>query len=314
MKTFIKKTIFFLSIAVLLVLAISIGAYYIVKSQSSFKIDKNITKLVVGHSHSEHSVNDSILKNSLNLSASGESYFYNYQKLRKVVSANKHINTVFIEFTNNHVDSVMDEWIWGYDQMSFRLQYYGPFMDPEDFKILLKHNPTDLLSSYSVATRKYLYRIIGGDYYLIDEIGGYAYSKRSKVDEIIANNKFNVSISENHSLSEINLNYLRKMIEYCRERNIKVFLIRSPFHPLYDALSNEAVYQNVLKTQFSDVDLLDFSTMDFPNNNYLDLQHLNYKGAKKFTTLFNDLIENNILNSDHKQSLIDDRIKESNKK
>lgn len=312
MKDFIKKTIFFLFAAILLVIAVSMGAYYRVKSQASFEINENITKLVIGHSHSECSVNDSILNNSINLSASGESYFYNYQKLRKILDENKHINTVFIEFTNNHVDSVMDDWIWGYEQMSFRLQYYSPFMDSEDFELLLEHNPTDLLASYSVATRKFLYRIIRGDYYLIDEIGGYADARLSKVDEIIANNKFNVSISTNHSLSRTNISYLRKMIEFCRENNVKVFLIRSPMHPLYDGLSNEAVYQNVLKRQFSDVDMLDFTAMYFPNNNYLDLQHLNYKGAEKFTTLFNTLLENNLLNLTNKQSLIDESIKEFN--
>ena len=81
MKGFIKKIIVFLSLAILAIIAIVTGSNFIVKSQSSFKIDEGITTLVIGHSHSECSVNDSILKNSINLSSSGESYFYNYQKL-----------------------------------------------------------------------------------------------------------------------------------------------------------------------------------------------------------------------------------------
>lgn len=312
MKDFIKKTIGFISLSMLTIIVILIVSYYIVRSQANFEIDKNLTTLVIGHSHSEHSVNDSILKNSINLSASGESYFYNYQKLKMVIENNKQINTVFIEFTNNQVDSVMDDWIWGFEQMSYRLQFYGPFMDSRDFQILLKHNPTDFLSSYSVATRKYLYRIIRGDYDYIDEIGGYVGSKFSKLDEIIANNKFNLGVSANHSLSEININYLRKMINFCKENNVQIFFIRSPMHPLYKGLSNESVYKNVLKTQFNDVQLLDFNALRLPNNNYRDLQHLNYIGANKFTTLFNNLIENNLLNSANKQSLIDESIEEFN--
>jgi hypothetical protein len=314
MKGFIKKIIIFLSLALLAIIALVVGPNYIVKSQSSFKINNNITKVVLGHSHSESSVNDSILNNSINLSSSGESYFFNYQKLKKVVNQNKHINTIFIEFTNNNVDSVMDDWIWGYEKMSFYLQFYSPFMEFADFNLLLEHNSTDLLSSYSIATRKHLYRILSGDYDLIDEIGGYNATNRSKVAEMIANNKFNSSISESHSISETNLNYLRKMIKYCRENNIEVFLIRSPQHSLYADLINEGVYQDVLKTQFKDIELLDFDAMTFPNSHYLDLHHLNYTGAKEFTTLFNNLIENNLLNSLNKQSIIDKTIKDFNKK
>ncbi|WP_179006876.1 hypothetical protein [Winogradskyella forsetii] len=314
MKGFIKKIIVFLVLAILVVIGIVIGSNYIAKTQSRFKISEDISTLVLGHSHSQCSVNDSILKNSINLSASGESYFYNYQKLKKVVGANSHIKTVFIEFANNHVDSVMDDWTWGFEKMSFYLPFYSPYMDSEDFNVLLEHNSTDLFASYSIATRKHLYRILNGNYDLIDDIGSFAASKQSKVEELIAKNNFNPTLSKSHTLSETNLNYLRKMIEFCRENNLRVFLIRSPQHPLYADLSNEALYQNVKNTRFEDVDLLDFDAMQFPNKYYLDLHHLNYKGANQFTTLFNDLLKSNLLNTDDKQAIIDARIEDFNTK
>lgn len=312
MKGFIKKIIVFLSSAILVIIGIVIGSHYIVKSQSKFEIEKDVTNLVIGHSHSVCSINDSILKNTINLSASGESYFYNYQKLKLAQIANEQINTLFIEFANNHIDSVMDDWIWGYQKMSYYLPYYSPFMESEDFNLLFDHNSTDLLASYSIATRKHLYRIFKGDYNLIDDIGGFEPAQLSKVDELIAKNDFNPTLSYNQSLSETNLSYLRKMIDFCKTNNIKVFLIRSPQHPLYADLSNESIYQNVLKTQFSDVELLDFDAMNFPNSHYLDLHHLNYKGADQFSTLFNNLLENDLLNSANKQTLIDEKIRAFN--
>lgn len=314
MKDFIKKVIVFLFLSILVIIAIVLSSNYIIKSRSSFKIDEKITTLVIGHSHSECSVNDSILKNSLNLSSSGESYFYNYQKLKRLVSDNNHINTVFVEFTNNQVDSMMNDWIWNFEKMSHYLHLYSPFMDSEDLKLLLNHNPTDLLASYSIATRKHIYRIFNGDYNFIDEIGGFNGEKLSKVNKLIANNNFKSSISKNHSLSKSNLSYLRKMIDLCKERNIKIFLIRSPQHPLYADLSNEIIYQNVLKTQFEDVELFDFNAMNLPNSHYLDLDHLNYKGAEEFTKIFSDLIENDLLKSVNKKSVIDKTIKNFNQK
>lgn len=314
MKGFIKKVIVFLFLAVLVTIGLMIGPNYIVKSKACFEINPDITNLVLGHSQSQCAVNDSILSNSINLSNFGESYFYSYQKLKLVVGDNAQIKTVFIEFSNNHVDSIMDDWTWGYEKMSFYLSYYSPFLESEDFNVLLENNSKDILSSFSLATRRHVFRVLGNDYQLVDEIGGYSYEKLSNVDELIANSDFNSSISASQSVSETNLRYLRKMIRFCRDKDIQVFLIRSPMHTLYADLSNEAIYQNVLKTRFEDIELLDFDTMTFPNSHYRDLHHLNYKGAKQFTTLFNELIENNLLNAPNLQSLIDEKIKDFNKK
>ncbi|BAO77473.1 hypothetical protein [Winogradskyella sp. PG-2] len=312
MKGFIKKIIAFLALAIIALVAIVLSSNYIVKSKSTFNIDKDITNLFIGHSHSVCSVNDSIFKNSINLSASGEAYFYNYQKLKLVLDANKQIETLFIEFANNQVDSVMDDWTWGYEKMSYYLPFYSPFMESDDFNLLLDHNSTDLFASYSIATRKHLYRILSGDYDLVNDVGSFEPSMLSKVDELIAKKDFNPTLSKNLSLSKTNLSYLRKMIDLCKANNIKVFLIRSPQHPLYADLKNESVYKDVLKTQFNDVELFDFDAMEFPNSHYLDLHHLNYNGANEFSTLFNNLLENNLLNSPRKQRIIDSSIKAFN--
>ena len=314
MKGFISKIIIFLALALFAIVIIVIVPDYIVKSKARFKIDSDITTLVLGHSHSAYSINDSILDKSINLSGSGESYFYNYQKLKEVIGSNEQIQIVFIEFANNNVDSIMDDWTWGFEKMSHRFHLHAPFMDSEDLTLLLNHNPTDLLTSYSIATRKHLYRMFNDNYGLIDEIGGYKNEKLSKTDELIAKNDFNSSISKSHSISETNLIYLRKMIEFCRDNKIKPFLIRSPQHPLYADLSNEAVYQNVLKTQFNDIELLDFDAMRFPNSYYLDLHHLNYLGANQFSAFFNTLIENDLLKASNLQPSIDNAIIEFNKK
>ncbi|TPV33363.1 hypothetical protein FJ651_09735 [Paucihalobacter ruber] len=312
MKSFIKKISLFLLLSIVVLATIVLGSKYIVKSKSSFKINEDITKLIIGHSHSECSVDDSLLDNSINLSASGESYFYNYQKLKKVLEENKQINSVFIEFSNSQIDSVMDDWIWGFEKMSYYLQYYSPFLSSEDFNLLFENNSTDLISSYSIATRKHLYRIINGDYYLTDEIGSYADSRLSKINELMAKNRFNSTISKSQSLSTTNLTYLRKMIDLCRENKVEVFLLRSPQHPLYADLINEPVFQNVLKSQFSDVDLLDFNDMSFPNSYYLDFHHVNYKGAQQFTRLLNELINTDLLSFSNKQELIDKSLEHFN--
>ncbi|MUU77210.1 hypothetical protein [Winogradskyella endarachnes] len=310
MKTFIQKTIIFLLVSTFSVLALVIFTNYIVKQNANFKFNEKNTKLILGHSHSAYALNDSLLKNTINLSASGESYFYNYQKLRKLVDNNKQINTLFLEFANNQIDSTMDSWIWGFDKMSAKIKYYSPFLDQEDFNLLLDNNSSDLFASYSIATRKQLYRVLGQNFDFIRDIGGYSYSDITKVEDMIRNDDFNYSISKTLALSEKNISYLRKIVDFSTKNNIKIYLIRSPQHPQYADLVNESIYKNVLNTKFKDVEFLDFDAMYFPNNNYLDLHHLNATGAKKFSIFFNDLIENKgLLNTLNKQELIDKEIK-----
>ncbi|WP_439151223.1 hypothetical protein [Winogradskyella sp.] len=312
MKEFIKKIISFHVIAIIAIVTIVLLVNFVVKSKASFKISDTKTTLILGHSHSACSLNDSIVTNSINLSGSGESYFYNYQKAQKLLSDNNHIKTVFIEFTNNQVDSVMDDWIWSYEKMSYFLPFYSPFMERDEFELLFKNNSTDLLSSYSVATRKNLFRIIKNDYSYIDELGGYDATKLSKIDEMIENNRVEPIISSSHALSEKNILYLRKMVDLFKINNIEVFLIRSPQHPIYPDTSNEKVFKDVLNNRFNDVPFLDFDAMNFPNSHYLDPQHLNYEGAKDFSILFNDLIQQGLLKSNNKQQLIDRSVSKFN--
>lgn len=314
MKGFIKKIIGFHVAAIAAIIIIVLLVNYVVKANANFEFEKSKTRLVLGHSHSACSINDSIVSNTINLSGSGESYFYNYQKAEKLLADNKQIKTVFIEFTNNQVDSVMDDWIWSYEKMSYFLPFYSPFMEREEFELLFKNNSTDLVSSYSVATRKNLFRIVKTDYNYIDELGGYDPTKLSKIDEMITNNRIEPIISSSHTLSDTNLLYLRKIIDLFKENNIAVYLIRSPQHPIYPDTINEAVFKNVLKTKFSDVEFLDFDAMDFPNSHYLDPQHLNYYGAKEFSILFNNLLNDGLLTSNNRQIAIDAAINDFNLK
>lgn len=312
MKTILKKVGVFLGLSITLVVFLILLSNYTVRKHSNFKISKDISYAFFGHSHSECAYNDALITNSKNLSSSGESYFYTFQKVKKTLSDNPQIKTIFVEFTNNHVDSIMDSWIWGYEKMSFYLPKWGPFLDSEDYNVLLSNNSKDLLSCFSISTRKNLYRVASRDFYLGDEIGNYLDKRGSKVNSMIAENKFNRTVSKKLSISKTNLNYLRKIIEACKSKNINIFLIRSPQHDKYGDLINEYVYKRVYENRFSDVRLLDFNKLYFPNEQYIDLHHLNYEGATKYSLFFNQILENKILEKKNSVNLIDSLIRKFN--
>ncbi len=58
-------------------------------------------------------------------------------------------------------------------------------------------------------------------------------------------------------------------------------------------------------TKFSAVELLDFVDFPMPNNGFADDAHLNEFGAERYSTFFNYLLENGLLQKINKQKYID---------
>ena len=85
----------------------------IIKNSANFKLKPQTKYLVLGHSHPECAFNDSLINNLKNLAQTGESYYYTYFKTIKVLEQNPSIEIVFVEFTNNQIYELMNNWIWG---------------------------------------------------------------------------------------------------------------------------------------------------------------------------------------------------------
>lgn len=166
MGDFIKKTGLFLFVSAVIVGSIIFAVHFLINVNSNLKVSDDKNLLVFGNSHSECAFDDTLIYNSKNLSSSGETYFYTYQKIKKILSQNKQITTIFIEFTNIQIESEMDDWTWGYDQMSGKFPIYSSFMDKDDFQLLYKNNPKSFLSVVSKSTRENLIMV-----FLINMVG-----------------------------------------------------------------------------------------------------------------------------------------------
>ncbi len=312
MKKFILQLIQFLSIAIAIVSMLFFVSHYFIEKNSKFEISQDIDKIFIGHSHSECSYDDSLISNSANFSSSGESYFYNYFKTIQLLKQNKNIKTIFVEFSNNQIQEDADEWIWGEEYMSHRYPLYAPFMGIEDQKLLLTKNSNSFLKSLSIFFRRSMSTIADNDYDYSKKIGGYRYLERNETESLL-NKQENTDLKiKNHSLSTYNLKYLKKIINASNENNVKIYLIRSPLHPKFKGLANEDFFKKVLKTRFSDVEFLDFKDFPLNNDEFGDLQHLNFTGARKFSLFFNELLSDGLLEKKDKQAFINDEIKGKN--
>ena len=313
MKKFILKILIYLLTLLVFVLAVNFTLNTYTRSRAQFKLKKQPSSIVVGHSHPECAFNDSLIHGLKNFSSSGESYFYTYPKLKNIVLNNDSIQNIFIEFTNNQIYKDMDDWIFG---KKFLHQYYptfDAFLDKEQQRILFNNSPANFLNALSQSKKKQLFRVFKNDFDLTDEMGGYLYLKRFKTDSLLKHNRGKIHIQENtidsFPVSKLSLCYLRKMIDFCRKQHKKVYLIRSPQHFRYSAMKNEKVFQHILKKEFSDVEFLDFVNFQLKNSEYGDLGHLNYLGAEKFSVWIDFLLKNGLLDKTDKQSFINSHIK-----
>lgn len=285
-------------ISLVLIIVIYNGiTFLLINYNCNFKFASNPKFLVLGNSHSEHALNDSLIPNLKNLSQGGESYYYTYQKAKKVLEQNPEVSTVFIEYSNIAISYKMKKWIW--DDQVLRNYYvkYSPFLSLSDEFLLVSNNLSGYLNAISPKIKERGSRIFIKKINYTNDIGGYFYQSQSKIDSLLNNPldksaKHN-SISKTYSFSNVNNLYLLKLINLCKSYNKKIILVRCPIHPQYELWESETIFQETLKKELNGIEFLDFSKFELSNDEFRDFDHLNYKGAIKFSKHFNNFLNSN---------------------
>lgn len=307
MKRFVLHILKFgLILLVLLVAALLFTESYI-SAKSDFKIPDGTDKIIIGHSHPECAFNDSLIANTINMAQSGESYFYSYYKINQLLRQNKNIKCIFLEFSNNQLEKKMEDWIWSSLFLSYKYHTYAPFIDYQGNSLLMKKNPQSLLK-FQIKTLLNNFKVIAlKDYNYTRKTGGYLYLEKSKIDSLLK-----LRDTTGNNMQELvpteNLAYLDKIIRLCRTRNVELVLVRSPLHPKYPGTKNEPEFKKLLAVKYQHVHFLDFKNFPLRDGEFADLEHLNFKGAKRFSAFFNELLVHGLLEARNQQKIIDDQV------
>ncbi|MCP4438912.1 MAG: hypothetical protein GY810_08195 [Aureispira sp.] len=308
MKRFIIQTAGFVGVFFVLALSLFFMTNNVIQNKATFKIKEDTQYVVFGHSHPECAYNDSLIQDFQNFGNSGESYFYTQTKLQQVLRQNPKIETVFIEFTNNQIAEGRNEWIWSDKHITNRYPTFEAFMEKGDHFLLLKNNFSGFVNSFSLSIKNNIGRIISGDYNFTPKLGGYLYLEKNKVDSFLMAQEKSPATISTQNISTLSIKYLEKMVAYCQSQNKKVVLLRSPQHSKCLALKNEAKFREILETKFSDIPFLDFNEFPTTNAEFADLEHLNHKGAKRFSIWFNSLMQQGVMDAEDKQAFINTRM------
>jgi hypothetical protein len=307
MQYFINRILIFIFSIIILIGLVIVFTNIKINNSSIFNLPKNIKYIILGHSHPEVAFNDSLISHSKNLAQSGELYFYTYLKTKKILSENKQIKIVFLEFTNNEIINDMEKWISSEEQILYRIPKYASLMNEEDYKYIIPKNPVAFIKSLPIVFRKNINTTIYkyNDYISTYDWGKYFYNKRQHLDSLLASKKQRTVKNNFSEFNNTNLIYLNKIINLCNTNKVKIYLIRSPFYKeeaVY--LANEINFRSILKSKYFNQTFLDFKDFPLLHEDYGDLDHLNYKGARKFSLFFNDLIKHGLLEKNNKQEFI----------
>jgi len=124
--------------------------------------------------------------------------------------------------------------------------------------------------------------------------------KKLDYDEAkIASNKFKIITREDLTIFKKNTAYLFEMLDYAKAQNFKVIVCALPLYKTYLKERNPNIVRRrdsvlgVIKNKYSNVVLLneETDTLNFTVNDFLNENHLNPDGAKKFTALVNSKLD-----------------------
>jgi hypothetical protein len=293
MKAFAIRSVGFLLIAFLFLIVLDLLLDKCIVQHKKFSLKPGKEYIVVGHSIPECSINDSLIRNVQNVSGSMEGYLYTYYKTKILIESNPQLKGVFIEYTNCQVNAWSTNRLYG-DYLPYLLPKYSPVIDNEGLVYLFKKNPAGSFRAiHSSLKKKMLYLVSNkSDFITAAEWGGYhsvtGCLTQQQVDSFcLIEKKFQ---NDKLNICDDNLYYLQKTINLCKEKDLKVYLLRSPM-PSYLPYKLEEDLQASLREEFKGITFLDFKDFPLGRKDFLDNQHLNSQGARKFSLVFNDLLE-----------------------
>lgn len=258
---------------------------YIINLRSDFKLKPNTNKIVLGNSHPAGTFNDSLISNLKNLADPGDSYFYGYQKLKKIIEQNPQVDSVYVEFNPKTILKWEDSKLWKKHQVP----NYVPFFNFEDHYLFVSINALSYQQEALKGISTNLTRIVLSQYNFIDYIGGYRHNEGSKIDSLMRTHKFDPKkqyAREEKEISKYDIIYLKKIVRLCATKNITLFFVRSPYHNTFDGHNYEDLFQTYRMTNFGEIPFLDFQGFPMDDTEFKDLEHLNNKGARKFSMWF----------------------------
>ncbi len=271
MKQFLINILFFSLVLISVFSGVFIFSKFIFSYSFHYQIPKEKNILLLGDSHVECAINDSILSQSYNLAQSGTSYFYSYLKLREILKFNPHIDSVCLGYSYHNL---FKEW-FSQDKYIEKIRIYLPLMGYKDIVDLFIANPGATIYNLPIAIFDNFLLLIKGNRY---NIGGHLRLGRNDISEL---GNLEDEMNRNLIISEYESKYLIAIYNLCKEHNINLILLSTPIHPTLEIKFNKykSKFYQFKNRYLTNAHLLNHSTFYIMNIGWGDMHHLNGNGS-----------------------------------
>lgn len=284
MKYFLKNITLFIGIPTILLGS----SMFILKAVNTNALiaQGTISKVFVGDSHMQCGIDPTQFEEASNIATNSEHYFFSYYKLRKFTELNPSVNEAFVGFSYHNISSYYDSHFDGeYADISSSKSF---FFLPRKYQIQFAMNTQNGVSAYykSIIKRSYSAyrnRLFGFDNHFVN-----SNANQSSMDKRIKTQFYNEG--ELRTISESNMFYLGKIIEFCKRKNIQLTFITTPVHPYYRKnipLKFKETYAHFKDT--TSVAIIDFDGLILETDHFApDGDHVSLKTIETLSEFINE--------------------------
>jgi hypothetical protein len=241
--------------------------------------------LVLGNSHPECAVNDIKYPTIKNLARSAEPLYYTQYKLKWLLKWNPQIKKVFVELSENQLESRMKDWIWSEESLQRHTISLFPYLGLEHHLKAFKQRGAYYFGDLLLALKRLISGVlICNEPEFFDHLnwGGFQVQNGSHLKKVasVKDNSFQEILNPDAD----NLAGLREISKIGKETGVEIIFIRCPYHK-----SAQCNFENSYLQFFRDQPSLkfkDFKNFDLGDDCFFDEYHLNGKGADIFTAHF----------------------------
>ncbi|TRX57671.1 hypothetical protein FNH22_14765 [Fulvivirga sp. M361] len=295
MKEFGLKFIIF---NVGIVLFISIVSLVYKHNINSLTIDDSVNTLVLGDSHTQAGINDSLINHTLNISQSSEHFLYSYNVLRLLLKNNPQIEKIILGVSFHSLSKSYDKYLHSEDKTEFMFLRYFSILEIES---IIDINRIPIKQGFDIFKGMVESVFSSSTIYGYSFVGYFYNSKKSSLNDSTVNaaiqRHYYAESGGEQDFSTYQIKYLKKIAELCQKRNIKLFILNTPVHDRYYRKIPQKFISNYYSTiqQFEEqIDFIDLHSMKFEKECYGDGDHLNAIGAKEFSNVLNEKINDKV--------------------
>lgn len=242
--------------------------------------------LISGDSHTRNALDPAVLGSATNISQYAEPYYVSYWKLKRLLEGSS-VQTVILGFAHHNISAFNDRKLsdetWS-TELFRRVYMFGEVSSIEGIRVDRTELFRTRLKNLAL-TPKWTHDAYMGRFETWSRID-------PKDPDPAITRHF---LGDGPNLSEVELAYLDSIVDLTTRENIELILVSTPVHASYfnripDYFRSEFEAKTA-ELEARGVQVLDFTNLGASDDEFLNVSHLNAKGASRFSHLISERID-----------------------